>query len=110
MLTCQLSITNDTDRDRFLQITPSSGVYDDLGNEYHPIRGRIGSRPQDYKYTSTTFEWPGSQIVPRVAITAELKFNNVSAQATTIKLFRIVCMAGYEPNFSADFRNVPIEK
>lgn len=110
VLICELFVTNDSDRDRFLEITPSSAVYDELGNEYHPSRGRIGSQPQDYTYTATTIGWPGSQIVPRVAITVELRFNNVSAQATTIKLLRINCLAGYERGFSADFRDIPVER
>jgi hypothetical protein len=108
---CQFLITNNSAQDKQLDFSNESRIFDEIGNEYRASKGKIGALPdtpynRQYSYYT---DFIGNSLVSQVPTKAEIKFENISPQMTTLKLLRLNC--NFDGNsFSADFRDVSIEK
>jgi TolB-like protein len=114
---CDFNIVNNSSEDKGFWLSRAAGwqgensarIFDDLGNEYRASGARLGS-----KVDNSDHIYLGITLIPQVATKAGLKFENISLQATTIKLLRVAFEAGSidlagRGNFLfADFRDVSI--
>jgi len=118
-VTCNFTITNNSSEDKNFWLSRAAGwqgensarMFDNLGNEYLASGAQLGSRVHNSSHI-----YLGIVIVPQVSTKAVLKFENVSLEATTIKLLRVafeigtIDLAGRAEFLFADFRDVPITR
>jgi TolB-like protein len=114
---CDFNIVNDSSEDQSFWLSRADGwrgensarMFDDLGNEYRASGARLGN-----KVDNSNHIYLGNTLIPQVATRASLKFENISSQATKIKLLRVafevgsIDLAGRAKFLFADFRDVPI--
>lgn len=116
-LSCSFTVTNlaAIDRDLSLYIggngDQKARAIDDLGNEYLPLEGHIGTKKackDCYCGCSVDFK-----LVPRIGTRGTIVFETLASNATSLKLIRFVCNVrseGRSEEFNVDFRDVAIAK
>jgi len=108
-VTFYLSIENNAEKERNLSIyaketifgTYITYLYDDKGNQHEVTLVKFGTK------SSNNYSRVGQVLIPKVPVSASIKFENVSVQAM-IGTLRLECYA--EKHFPVVFRNIPLSK
>lgn len=101
-VTCDFIITNQRD-DRGLNIYGNSRVFDEFGNEYYVVEGKLGNTRRDWGTAGPSAL--SNHLVSDIPIKAELSFAKIATEAQLLTVLEIICL-----NSSVQFRNVPVTR
>lgn len=116
-VTCAFTVTNLDTNDRELYLNIGGNNYeksvsvDELGNEYLPTEGSIGTERGCRPCSCGC--GPDINLVPQIALRGTITYENVAEGATSLRLLRMACSVklqswGARKDFNIDFRNVTI--
>lgn len=107
-LTIHLTITNlrEDARDFMIQYgNPPTKVYDNLGNEYWMASAEMANTQVRFHERGSGYQALNKKLVPGVAVSTALIFENISTQTSQISLLEMNC--GRRLGM-LEFRNIPV--
>ncbi len=98
-VTCDFIITNQG-KDRDLYLDYRSRIFDEYGNEYAGIDGKLGNKSA--KFSRSSFS---NKVISGIPTKAEISFSKIADESRLLTMLEIHCYY-----FNVQFRNVPVTR